>query len=441
MQNDKFDLAEYKVSKSRDLVHGKYRATDLEYDIMNIAMTRIQKVQTDEKEELVAKLYPNDINRIVKKGKNIYRDIKTTSSAMPGHTMVIEKSNGDGFVAFSIMPKVEYENNVLTIHFSDELKPHLLGLTGNFEIQNIAITSILKGYAKRLYEILNSHAFKIPSNGAYHTTYRVSELKFMLGIANMDEAGVKKKIASYKKGEEIDYDYLYDHVVKEKMYERWDKFSAGVLKKAQKEFEEKADIKFEYFGIREGHETKKVEFAIYRNQPSVDWQQIFFENKKIIGESSTSDYQEYTLFENMYPLVAPYINHNGLTEEDLTILLGHANNNSKLVVDAINYADQQEHISNYMGYLVNFIKKGGFKEPIEVMDGSAEGAKMAKEIHKESKSETNQKRMWERIQNNDDFEEYLDEMGVSFENMDILFDTYAAKVENYVEWKTGRKAN
>lgn len=436
---DKYELSEYTVAKSGDLVHAKYRSTDLEYDVAQLGLTRIQKVFDEEgKEDLVAKLYPNDINRLVDRKKNIYRDLKSVAAALPSHTMVIESKKGNGFVAFSMMPRVDYEDNVLTIHYSEVLKPHLLGLTGNFEVQNIAITTLLKGYAKRIYEILNFHAFKIPAGGCYHVTYRVSELKFMLGIANMDEAAVKRKIASYKKDETIDYDYLYDHVVIEKMFERWDHFSAKVLKKAQAELKEKADLCFEFKGIREGHETKKVEFSIFRNNPEIKWQDVYLEKMTVIKEEQSEDYKQITLFESQYPLLTPYLGHNMLSEDDLILLMERARGDSDLVIRAINAADKQKKIHNYMGWIVKYIDAGGYSEPIEVEEGSVEDAQINNEIHADINSNDMNSFMWTKLKEREDFKGFLEENGLTVEMIDTLYENPNEKVSLFFDWKRSK---
>lgn len=438
-QVDKFALVEYQLQKSNEMVHGKYKASDLEYDLMNIALTRIQKTVRDGRERLVAQLYPNDINKYVNKGKNIYRELKIVSKTLPGHTMIIENRDHTGFIAFSIMPTVSYENNVLTIEFSEVLKPHLYGLTGNgrFESQNIAITAMLKGYAKRLYEILYSHAYHLTGpNDVFHIAYRVSELKFMLGVANMDETNVKKKINSFKNGEPIDYDYLYDNVVLEKMYERYDSFSNQVLKKAQKEMNEKADITFDYKGIREGHEVKVIDFAIRKNKPQVQWESYLIDKKNIIEENASYTYKQITVFMSCYPRLAEYIGHNNLTEDDLTILLDEASYNEDMVIDSIIYSDQQAHTSNYMGYIRNIIRlkvNKAFNEPVEVMNGSAEEAAEFRKAEADYKSVEGQERRWQYCKQRPDFEAFIKECEMSLDELELTMEA-KERIQVYIEW-------
>ena len=65
------------LKKSNALLNAKFKASDMENDIMNIAMTRIESAKINDKDFLVARLYPADINTFVHKGKNIYRELRT----------------------------------------------------------------------------------------------------------------------------------------------------------------------------------------------------------------------------------------------------------------------------------------------------------------------------------------------------------------------------
>ena len=419
-----YDLQEYQVKKSNALVHSKYRASDLEIDVINVAYRRVQIETTDDGQaDYVARLYPNEVNRLVKKGKNIYREMKKLALSLQGHAMLVEDPARKRFAVFSTMPLVTYEDQVLSIHFSPlAMKGNIIAIPDNYGyvLQNIAITSMLKGaYTKRLYEILYSHAYKIQGpNGRYHVRYRVSELKFMLGIANMDETAVKKKIATYKEDQIIDYDYSYDHVVIEKMFERWDSFDAHVLKKAQKEFEQKADIAFDYKGIREGSPIKIVEFVIRRNTPEQTWEQYIDSTARVIDENTSETYKQLTLFSTNYPKLDKFIGHNELTEDDMYMLLQIAENDEQMVLDAIAYVDSKRGRSdNYVGYLRHYITNNGYKGLIAISDGSVENARYEDEHAAEFNTEEYKLKSWNAIKESPGLskllEQFLEEKGVN----------------------------
>ena len=441
MPKESYELKEYQVKKSNVLVHSKYRASEIEIDVINIAYRRVQLEYTDSGlDDYVARLYPNEINKLVKKGKNIYREMKKLALTLQGHAMLIEDPESKRFAVFSIMPTVTYDNQILTIHFHPlAMKGNIIAITDKygFMLQNIAITSMLKGaYTKRLYEILSTHAYKIQGpNGRHHVTYRVSELKFMLGVANMDETAVKNKIATYKDDQLIDYDYLYDKVVIEKMFERWDSFSTCVLKKAQKEMDKKADITFDYKGIREGHETKIVEFTIRKNVPGQSWEQYIDSTASIIDENTSETYKQLTLFSTNYPELDKFIGHNNLTEDVMYILLQLANYNEQMVIDAITYVDSKRgRTDDYVGYLKHYINHGGYKR-IAISDGSVENAEFEDELAAERKTVKYQLDKWNSIKEHMGlFKKFLEEKGVTVEQIESLISRPEDRIRMFEEW-------
>ncbi len=432
------------LRKSNELVAAKFRATDLETDIMNIAMSRIQleRNKNNGRNELIAKLYPSDINRIIKKGKNIYRDLKMASKLLTGHSMVVDTKSG--FKAFAIITDANYENNILEIKFHDNLEPHLFELNnGRYATENIAMVTVLKGYAKRLYEILNLHSYKIKKfkGAGVKITYRLSELKFMIGVANVDETPVRKKINAYKSEEDIDWDYLYEHVSNEKMYTDWYKFKTQVLIPAQKEMQQKSNIRFEFEGLREGRPIKKIEFTIYENKPEEKWIEAESDAAKSIEENATSAYRQMRIpryqFEELYDEL---VGHNGLVEADIDILLETAGLDEKKVFAAVSAADSVRHINNYMGWLISHIR-GDYSEPIEVVEGSAEAAQQINEVkadydnHKEEIGYS----VWEKKKNDEEFKDFLTFLnkneGLTLEDFELIFPTNKERLAQFIEWK------
>ena len=262
-QSNKEDII---LRKSNDLVGAKYKSSLLENKITSIAMTRIE---IDNNDDICARLYPGELKRLLNKGsadKNIYNDLKVLGKSITGHSIVIEDGLGN-FTAFALIKTAEYENGVFTIKFNEEIKPHILGLQRNYTTLNLStLSSFNKNCSFRLYEVLSKEMYK-PKNedGAVIVVYGINELKFMIGLANADEKGVQRYLATHQKN--IDWDYIYDNVVVEKSYPEWRDFRKRILLPAQIELEEKSDIRFEFEGIRlGGNGYKKIEFKIYKNK-------------------------------------------------------------------------------------------------------------------------------------------------------------------------------
>lgn len=438
------------LKKSNALLNAKFKASDMENDIMNIAMTRIESAKINDKDFLVARLYPADINTFVHKGKNIYRELKTAAKLLTGHTMLIEtpdaENNGGSFHAFAIITDVSYssESGVLEIRFSEHLRTHLFDLTSHYATENIALITMLKGYAKRIYEILNEHKYKIKTapDGVYSVVYRLNEFRFMIGLANIDESGVQRYIA---RNDAVDWDELYDSIAKEKIYPIWQKLKEKILIPAQKELKEKADICFEFEGLREGRSIKKIRFDIMKNTPSVKWTAQAKALRKNLESKSSDEYkQTICATNNSYKeLYEEFLGHNQLTVDDIDVLMKKADYDEECVRTAIKMADRQDNITNYMGWLVSCIERG-YASPIEVIEGDAKKAERVKEVREEYEEnrEDVATRAWNKIKQKDDYPEFVESMkskGILEESFDIVF-TPEEMTKFYTEWKIKKRA-
>jgi plasmid replication initiation protein len=423
-------LVEY--VKSNDLVSSKYKSSLLENKIMAKSLSCIEMNEND---ELVAKLYPGDLLKICSDKNHIYRDLKRAAKRLTGHTVVVEDGKGN-FKAFSIIPNASYEGGVLTIKFNQELKKHILGMTQNFTQLSLPIvTSFENVNAFRLYELFKSRYYQADKEGNLDLEYNLSELKFIIGIANSDNEGHRNRLANMDKN--IDWDYLYAALdKKDKKYGNWNDFKRGVLEPARIEMDAKADLSFEYEeGSKKGKKVITVIFHLHHNipsirptsiLPSVDTQEA--ERQLVIPE----DLPDFEEFYNKYE------GHNELTKQDLNHLLLQASYSTSVVEAAIQYADRQgEIINNYMGYLVRCIQRRYFEnEPVAVVEGSHDIAVEYQEIREASHSDETKKKVWESTKKKEDFEQFLryaENQGYTRDELDMILEPGdAAKL--YIEW-------
>jgi hypothetical protein len=311
------------------------------------------------------------------------------------------------------------------------------------------LSSFNKNCSFRLYEVLSKEMYK-PKNedGAVIVVYGINELKFMIGLANADEKGVQRYLATHQKN--IDWDYIYDNVVVEKSYPEWRDFRKRILLPAQVELEEKSDIRFEFEGIRlGGNGYKKIEFRIYKNELSSSTKAMLKENADYIEKTST---HQYTLYEVEYrELYDEFRGHNGLTDEDINILLNTSGYDANAVKQAIEYADSQNGvIENYMGWIVRCIKEKWYEsENIVVSNGSAEVGRKVKEMYNVYNEQTQEEKesiaskLWAKTKQKEDFDLFwqnlefvLSQQQISVESFDMLYDDNE-KFDMYVKWKKG----
>lgn len=428
-------------AKSNDLIRSKYNSSLMEDNIMDIAITRIEINAKDKEYPLEAKLYPGELKRILGDSAHIYRDLKKITKKIIGHIMFIEDGKGN-FKAFSMVPNADYTDGVFTIKFNPELKNHLLGLEQNFTSFELAMsTSFKKHTSKRIYALLKKDAYKIPNPTEdnpypyFQIEYNLSELKFIIGIANNDNDKVKDAFGNM--GKYVDWDELYEKLDnKDKKYIEWRDFKRGILDPAKEELETFSDIKFEYEGIREGLKYKTILFKIYRNTPQNN--DVINEKMKIIEQGTKPRQTEipYDMYSSLYN---DYIGYNDLSKDDITLLLTKAGYNENRVRNAINLANkasENTYISSYMGWLVKCIENNWDSTPI--LSGSSETARAATQIleeHNKTKGDV-AKKAWEKTKDKENFGEYVSYLlkeGLTLSQMEEIY-TPQEMVQNYIHW-------
>ncbi len=433
-------LANLSVRKSNDFISAKYKSTLLENQIMAIALTRIEVNASDREAPMEAKLYPGELKKLVSDPAHIYRDLKKLAKSITGHTMFLEDGKGN-FKAFSVVPNADYIDGVFIIKFNNELRDHVLGLEKNYTSLELSVmTDFKKNSSFRLYEVLKKEAYKIPKKeGAFaQVEYNISELRFIIGLANSDDQGVKNAMANM--GNTINWDELFEKLdKKDKKYEEWRDFQRRILKPAQEELKEKSDIRFEYEGIREGRKTKRLLFTIYRNVPKN--QEVISERQKII-EANVAAFRQLEMPMDTFPdLYGDFVGHNKLTKEDIDLLLKKADYQEERVRGAIAMADAQDSLTNYMGWLIRCIEKGYGQ--VETVAGSAQRADDIHEIREgmEKNKDIIVARAWERTKSKEDYDEFIgmiEKNGLTEELLESIYPV-SETLQMYADWKAGRE--
>lgn len=436
-KNESYYLSnDYVLRKSNALIGAKYKTNLLENQLLSIAMTRIEADARTPDAPIKARLYPGDINRLIDKGKNIYRELRLAAKTLASHAVTIEDGKGN-FKVFAFITDVTYNNKVLEITFSENIRPHILGLQNNFTTLNLSIlTGFEKNASFRIYEILKKEMYKSRKSvneGKVVVSYNVNEFRFMIGLANSEEAGVQKYLAKQKGA--IDWDYLYEHVAIEKSYGVWQDFKKRILIPAQEELAASSDICFEYEGIRQGHKIKRIKFEIYPNVVSQEVRQMRERRARIIEEDASDMYRQATMLEYRFAdLYDELVGHNGITADDVEFLLDRAGYDEEVVRTAVQMADKQPEIHNYMGWIRKCIEDG-YAQPIEVIAGSSDTADTVNSIKNEIHSDSVKQGAWERIMQREDYEDFLKSTGYTRTQFEVIYDNPEEKLNMYVEWK------
>lgn len=420
------------VSMSNDMISSKFMSTLSEAKMMLLGVSRIEKNNSSEK--LEASFYPSELKKIVTDPTHIYRDLKVIAKSLPGRTMILEDNKKGNYSSFSVIPNCKYEDGVFTITFNDELKEHIFNLKGKGFAQ-LEIDTMLKFKsisAFRIYELLKKdmYLFNDSSDEYLEVCYRLSELKFIIGLCNIDNPLVKKELSQMK--DNINWDYLFEKLPdKERKYKNPGDLVKWVILPAQEEIENKSDIKFDYKLEKEGKSYKTITFFVTPNSKNVNITNNVV-GKKIIREDNyqfriPNDIEEYK------EIYEKYVGHNGiLDEDDITLLLTQAHGDKKLIEKAILTADQHEHLNNYIGWIIDYIKHDGY-ENIETVYGNSEAAKVVSD-----KDDADATKAWELFKEKPDYNEFLSyvkETNGLTEDMMILTCTDSEKVNMYLEFK------
>ncbi len=447
-------LPNLSLKKSNELVSAKYKSTLLENQVMAIALTRIEVNANDAEAPLCAKLYPGELKRLIGDPAHIYRTLATVSKTMIGHTMFLEDNKGN-FAAYAIVTDATYQNGVFTVKFNESLRSHILGLEKNYTTLELSVLTDFKRNASfRIYELLKKEFYKSnpqKNEGRVDVEYRLSEFRFMIGIANTDDQGVKNAMA--RMGNNIDWDELYEKLdKKDRKYEKWYELVRNVIIPAQNELEEKSNIRFEFEGLRNGRKIDRILFGVYPNNAtngvhSKERQLIIEENKarQVFSQEKQAANRQMEMPLDTYPdFYSEYVGHNKLTKEDLDLLLFKAKYDVETVTRAIEMADeasQNTYVSNYMGWIIRCIEAGWTKQP--VVDGSADRGEVVADVvsaYQKADKEELAKRSWARIKQKEEFPAFIatiEEYGMDLEQIEVIYG-YGELTKGFTDWKLGK---
>lgn len=281
------------IKKSNFLIGAKYKSSLLENKILAIALANIQNV-TEEHGLLYSCIKASELRKLLNANSgSFYNQLDQAASALTGRTIGMNDPSKKVFKYVSVVIHSSYENGVLTIKYNPEVKDYIQDIVKNYTKFKLSILlSFNTSYSYRLYELLKSKAYYSKNgngqenNGIFHVSFLLSELKFVLGVIDADQASVKKILDNEKKP---DYDKAYDKA-KSKVFESWGDFKKKVLEVAKKEINEKSDITIDYTPVRGGRGGKifQVDFTISLDENIAEFSDIPEDDKTVFLDRLTS---------------------------------------------------------------------------------------------------------------------------------------------------------
>ena len=238
------------VSKSNDLISGRYHLSAVALDLLNAMLARINPMSDarlpvfefteSEMAEFMRQSHLSDAS-VYKYGLKIVEELLGLSVYFKT-PLDNERQEINGINVFEkssvIYNKRTNKLEYARFKFTEDIEPAIRELTSNFTRFHLSMVSRLESkHAKRIYEILfKEHAISRRYKNTKTTTvrFKLEDLKWQLGINS-----------SYKK---------------------YSNFDARVLKVARKQISDLSNIRFDYRPLREsGKKYTHIEFSIVDN--------------------------------------------------------------------------------------------------------------------------------------------------------------------------------
>ena len=195
-----FDTNNYVVMANNMLMHS---ASNLTLDELKLLRFIIMQTKKCDKELYEFELSAKDFAKLLEvniKTNDLYKRLQTMVKHLMQEVIYIGDDSQKKWVMFHWVDVCRYDNGKVTIKISDELKPFLVELRGNFTRYQLSeIISFKSSYAIRIYEILNSYMNEnnLPyADNAVEISISVEELRKNTDTVNKFERpyDFKKKV-------------------------------------------------------------------------------------------------------------------------------------------------------------------------------------------------------------------------------------------------------
>lgn len=354
-----------KVKKANKLILAQFKMTTYEQKIILLCISKIKTCASKTGKavnlDLTFELTGQEIKKFLKlnvNSKGLYSQLHEISEKLESHKIYIYNKNS--FTMIRPFPFCRYENEIFTLRFEQSMEEYLLELKDKFTVYNIDnIVDLKSTYSIRIYEILKSYEW------LNETVFDLDEFKKIIGVKSFDEENQKWM----------------------DIYPRYPNFKQRVLLVAQKELEEKTDIRFNFVEVKTGRKITQIKFIISSNSENVE-QLEQFQTEELLALEEVSEnktevkilYQSKIIpnMEEVASEIVPVeVDIDDLIDElrefikeplkikDLKAILAAANNDIALIKSKYQLAKQQKKISNLVAWLISAVKDD-YSNPVPV---------------------------------------------------------------------------
>ncbi|MCK8496105.1 MULTISPECIES: replication initiation protein [Spirosoma] len=222
------DLDNKLIVQDNAITSARYEMNALEKNIIYMMMSQLRKDDTADT------IYYVSVRELMEKTatRNSYEDFKRATEQLIGRVLQIHRPNGN-LLQVSMISSAEYiaGQGVIEIGLDPKIRPFFFDLKQNFTAFQLHMAlSLDSKYAKRVYEMLAQYK--------------------NLGQLTIEVVELKRRL------------YLYDEKTGVEQYRNWADFERRILSVAQKEINEKTDLRVTYTTVKQGRRVSELHFAI-----------------------------------------------------------------------------------------------------------------------------------------------------------------------------------
>lgn len=234
-----------RLARSNVLISSRFKSSLLENKLLNLSIYSVQKG----KNGLTATFTTSQLRDILglKNSSNIYQQIRDASDALTDHKFILDDPKNKRFLIANLVTTAAYNNGELKVVFNERVMPYITNLKSNFTTTRLSILlsfgnnkshATRNNYSMRIYELLQQFAYCLtPDHPEHSVRYTLSDLKFSIGIVDVDSPEVRKALNAGMSSDDI-----VDRYTEKSMFSRWTDFKNRCLIPAQKEINEKTDL-------------------------------------------------------------------------------------------------------------------------------------------------------------------------------------------------------
>ncbi|HBC2031552.1 TPA: RepB family plasmid replication initiator protein [Clostridium perfringens] len=310
------------VSKSNKLINGRY---NLGVNEQKVIITMTSLIDINDKNFNKVTFTMKELSNILSVSvDNLYRDVRKIMTNLRKKDIFIDERDENGvgrIIETSFVTTAIYDNKhgLLTLEFSEVLKPYLLELKGLFTSYRLDnALNLSSKYSIRIYEKLKCNEFR------KNFIWSIDELK-------------------------------NDLMLEQKSYNLYSNIKQKIILIAINDINKNTDIRVSFEEVKSGKKVVAIKFIIKSNK----------ENRKLLKEDINAiEKQDVDIIENENVRKLKEIFKEDISIQNINKILESGNGDIEKIKKVYEYSKTQK-IDNLVGFMIKMVKDDNFEEPIK----------------------------------------------------------------------------